>query len=1391
MGTFSNTFVDGMKVDIDPHLQKNTSYRYAMGGRLAFNRSRDKNKSFQENVKSGNTLAFVVARGTRYELSLPTGYKVVGSIDTLKGTVIFSTNGEESEIGWLELNDNVDAPNHAKYFSRFNDRWDPNYKNNPYERRNFGEPGGDQLNFNEQHYIHGFSVYENEFAHRIYWVDGYNQKRTLNLNLFFDDNGNPYHVGNNPADPQAYPKHLSTHAFEERMDLVPAVMKFQKRIPGQLKSGVYRLCYQYVSKNGHSSVWSELSPRVFVTDQKLDGDLDGVEDVYKQNHHNRTMGGSNIMTTEGLQWELKGVDTRWDYIRVAYVYHATSLAFQECNAFAKIEIGFESNFIVKLDKHTGTSVTKAELNQAFQTVMSVGTTAEQENRTWDGNVELLPEINLDLKGVVIKPLVNYIRADNTLDPTFQEIENKVSGRKDNDPLTNTGVVTTTRKIQRFTGQFEDYMIDDDFDNYKGQQVEQLLKGYYRGETYGFAIVLIDRKGNPTFVQHIQDFTFPNMYDGEQWTLTRESTDGRFDLRILGATLSNITIPANILYDKFGKLNISGFKIVRTERSGRIANQGIIVNTVETPNGQTENKDDIYVQPQLYWDSAYIETPGGEIDSPGKDRDLIIGPNSFCYLGAIGTTYKNNSSAESLVPAASSPGIFNYHSPDLLIEQKISQTMIDGQMHHVGFVHSAFSQERVDLFSSHYYTKSYRTLPIDWPKYRSLLTKGRPRLGAKSRIKFAFLHDKGPLDVYEDFDPEQADKKDFRGTAHAWLYEYGLNTSVNQQPKPFGFQNATSWHASLQPNAAIVKLLDFKAMDIVEQPWSRASYRICNWIQTPNDYFGDENNTSQENSSLEKRRYMSTGHMQPITEDLLEQTKVTYDDYGKPVSYTFNDVEIYGGDCYVNLFDFSRLYPQYTDCVKFNNAYPDYSTSLIVPNESKYNLALLYGRRFAANAVTPQRVACTGSRDNLANGINPQQPEDWNYNEVLLLQESTKFYFPKPADTKILTRKETGGWYSPRKIYGELEDSYRQKLVDDYWDAIGQYGAVQMFGTAFDGLYMVQESAFGLLRTSLKTLLPTAEGEEIYVKSGDVFGGIDYKSKDYGTQHKNSFWYYGDQMGFFDARMGKLIVFAQNGFQQESDNDQMSDPIMALSVYFDKPIIHDQDGGKFVDIIAGYDRENSSVYTSFIHQLPTQIVGGPDDRVNEIKSTTIEYNREAGFFHGYQPVSPYIYIRSGRYLLAPSNKAKEGNRLYLFNYGKYGHWFDKYYDTELEFIINPQPNVAKLFNNGVINVNFNGYDRIARVIHEVEENIHIIVLAENDGVSITHTDDRAYFMESALRYPMHEIDIMGEKARLRGHYLTVRIVIDNSQQSVDLIDKPVAITNFDSVFQLSYPNQYGR
>lgn len=1351
---FTSTFLGGMKGDIDRHIQQNSTYRFAIGADLLWNGTRDRSKTLDENVLNGVSLAIVNSRGNRFEIALCDGYKLTGSIPSNRGTLLLLTNGVNSEIGYFELNDNIFAANHVKYTTLFNDKFDPN---------------GDKLNFKQRYYAHGFYVYENELTERFYWTDGHNQKRVINYKLFFDEQGNPIHKqGCNAI--STYPKSLSVHAFDERMDLVFPRLKFQERILGKMKTGQYQLVIQYVSKNGHSSVWSPDSRPVFVTDQKMDGDISigsatyNEEVGYQSNHHNRTMGASNIMTDEGLRWELSGLDTRWDQVRVGYIYHTTSVAFQEANEYKTFDIT-GPDLIVDLVGHTGKAITKAELNRRFETHMSVGTIAQQENRMFDGNIELLPDLTLDLSGVTIKPIARYYKPDETIEPKYVPKFNPVSGRDDNDPITNSIPRIPGYTINNFSGDQESYGggSKKDYQNYKGQLFNFLFKGYFRGETHPYALVVIDRKGNPMFAQHITDYTFPNQNDEKDssgnptdWKLTRQNTDGTYDLRIMGAMFSNITLPANILYDKFGKLNVSGFMIVRTERIKRIANQGIMFNCTLSPRGATETKTDLYVHAMNFYDNKFALYPNG-----------AIGPDAHMYQSGVkGSSYRwDNEKHRFAIADFSAGSFFNYHSPDLLIEQQISDQLKKGFVEKVGYVSKAFS-EAVDIFSNHYYSKTYKTLTSTFPDELLKIQNSRARINSKSRIKLAFLHDQSSGHIYEKFDPETSDRYDYR--SHVQGFFPGEE-----------FQ----WKATLQPYAAIMKLLDWKLIDSIEAENSKTTYPIVNWKVTPDDYY-----TEGDVSSLEKRRYFSTGHFQPITQAILDKTVKSYNADQTIKAYTFNEVEVWGGDCYNSLFDFTRLYPDYADCVKFDNAYPDYSVSVIAPIESKYNLSLLYGRKYAANCVMPMRTACTGQNKHLSNGIKPIQPEDWSYNEVLLLEESAQIYTPRPADIKFVKSRPSSIWWSPKKVYGELEDSYRQRLVLDYGDAIGEHGAIQRFVQAFNYLYCVQESAYGVVQTNLKTMIPSDTGD-IFVKSGDVFGGVQYYSKTYGTQHPNSVWARDNQVGFTDARNGKILVFSQAGLKKSSEDDGMNDPIMAKTIYFDRNIEHDPENGRFVDIIAGVDNENEKVLTTFHHQLPIQVPGTIDDRINELKSFTIQYSITGGVFHGFQPYTPYIYFNSGRYLLSMKPESGMENQVYLQNHGKYGHWFDQYHPTEIVIEVNPQPNSEKVFDNLVINVNHEGFGRISKLIGRCKDNIHDIVISEKTGGSIVFPDDRAQYVESCLKMPLHEYDWEGLKERLRGTVLRLKIVIDNSHQEIDGLDLQVAITSIDTLFRLSHNIQY--
>lgn len=1365
---FTNTFSGGMVQDTDSSLQSNDTYRHSIGGRIIQNVTENQDQSLEENVKAGVSRAYVVAKGNKFVLTLCPDYKFIGSCEVKQGAVIFSTNGTNGEIGLLEVNSNVYKTGFAKYTPLFNDRNDPNR---------------DLLHFDRNHYINGsFSVSESQFSEKVYWVDGINQKRVINLKDFYRQDGTTYHNQENPCTSgSTYPKHLSVHAFDDRMDVVFPKMKFWKRIPGKLKSGQYQLVCKYLSKNGHSSVWSHLSRPVFVTTEKMDGDITvgstKYTNAYKTNHHNRTMGASNIMTEEGQEWILEGLDQRWDQIVIGYVYHESSTAFQEATRYKVYNIS-SSVISVDLVSHTGIGITKEELNQRFETILEVGSTAQQENRTWDGNIKLLQDMTIDLSGVTIKPKPVYFKADITVQPNFAPTFNPVSGRNDNDPFTNT--IPTDGdifNIQNFTGDQEVYRISDDYANYKGQMFNYLYKGYFRGETQPFGFLWIDRKGNPIFVQHITDFTFPQQFDTKDengnatdWTLSKSNSDGSYDLRAMGAMFSNIKIPKSILYDKYGKLNVSGFMIVRTERIARIANQGVLLNCYTTSNGKTDSDTDRWVQPTIWYSNEYMPIYwNGSV------------PNGHLYSGASGNNYKKKQNLDGEEGGLSSAHYFNYHSPDILIEQKLPQDYLAAQMQLVGFAHAAYIEKTaIRNRKNHVYTKNVRSLPLSWPRYLGLLKFGRPKLGDKSRIKLAFLHTKGKFGIYskDEFDPEASDIYDYRANTWATLFwnsnftDNNLGTTENLEI----INDDSPFSSTQQPNSVIMKLQDFESVDVIEDKFNKSTYRTANMLVTPPSYY-----TGADESSLETRRYLSTGHFQPITQEILDKTEKEVDAQGNLLNYVFNNVEVWGGDCYVNLFDFTRLYPEYSDCSKFEGRYPNYSLSHIVPIESKYNLALLYGRRFAANSVYPQEVACDNQDTHMSNGINSEQTESWSYNEVLNLQENTKFYFPAPSEFKQIENQDSTIRWSPKKIYGELEDSYRQRLVDDYADIIGEYGAITKICQGFDYLYILQERAFGAAMTTVDRFVPTSTGD-IMVKSGDAFGGIRYISKVYGTQHPNSVTSFDNKISFTDVKQGKILVFNQAGLKKQSETDFLDNPITAMTIYFDREIVHQND--IFVDIISGVDIENEEILTSFIYRGVPVDSGQTNhrNRQSEVKSFTVGYSSALGVWQGYQHFVPGYYFNVFRLLFSDSPKPGKENELYVYNHGNYGQWFEDYYDTIVEFIVNVQPNTAKVFDNSWINVNEDGYPRIYKAIHRTEKNVHTINLLDRE---------LAEYIEGSLRYATYEEDFtaMDDKPRLRGNFMVSRIFIQNNQQSSDSLDLQVAITNIDTLLRLSSPLQY--
>jgi len=304
--------------------------------------------------------------------------------------------------------------------------------------------------------------------------------------------------------------------------------------------------------------------------------------------------------------------------------------------------------------------------------------------------------------------------------------------------------------------------------------------------------------------------------------------------------------------------------------------------------------------------------------------------------------------------------------------------------------------------------------------------------------------------------------------------------------------------------------------------------------------------------LEANIYHTTNHFQPVTTKELN-------DISNGSQRQFDNIEIWGGDCYMQYFGYLRLYPRIVndgdgcapDQQPNNNQYkdhPDYASGICFPLESKYNLTL---RRSTGDANGTPMWAHHGSRHandwNTSGSLYQFQHdptgncdadlfhEKWELHSVVTYRDKVMPFVSKPSDfIKSYDHPTRWHWSNEKKPYGEVIDRFRQFEEISNFDLNAEYGEINGNGLLFNYMYSFQESGFGRLRIKDRAVLPSDLGSITLGEAG-IMEGIDYVSKTYGTQHRDSIAYTDHNIYWADARMRKIIKFGQDGTDVISDS----------------------------------------------------------------------------------------------------------------------------------------------------------------------------------------------------------------------------------------------------------------
>lgn len=178
---------------------------------------------------------------------------------------------------------------------------------------------------------------------------------------------------------------------------------------------------------------------------------------------------------------------------------------------------------------------------------------------------------------------------------FQGLTTTYPGTTWTTPVGSPVVVAVLRfsKYGTGAGQVFDYIpIEDDWCDEKGMTVQTHLGSFWRGETVRTGVLFYDPLGNPLFVKWLADKAIDNQYqtqDGINLRLCERYNTANVCLRHIGLNISNldlnplVTALQTTYQDSTITLNdltkfVSGFSIVRAQRSQSILAQGMIFPT---------------------------------------------------------------------------------------------------------------------------------------------------------------------------------------------------------------------------------------------------------------------------------------------------------------------------------------------------------------------------------------------------------------------------------------------------------------------------------------------------------------------------------------------------------------------------------------------------------------------------------------------------------------------------------------------------------------------------------------------------------------------------------------------------------------------------------------------
>lgn len=749
------------------------------------------------------------------------------------------------------------------------------------------------------------------------------------------------------------------------------------------------------------------------------------------------------------------------------------------------------------------------------------------------------------------------------------------------------------------------------DSPKSPLFETLFTGYSRGEVYRFGIVFFDKYGLPSYPLWIGDIKFPFGFDNNgafglsELDPTNRAGGNNVFLQQLGIKFSLDTSTAQF---QNIKNKISGWSYVRVKRE--------LADSTRLGTG--------YIQPCWSGGGNNLLVP---FDSGASPHLFNTQAWAFDRTGSGGTAYDRIRLATQTlhVPNLLSRSVGSFATNDYI--RFIGRTRNYGSLiRYTGEILSPdFGVYQSYYLASNdfiYYYGDTTTNPITGtPVPTSSYINGSDKFTLQGRIYSvaatnAYRIPAGTIPgLTADFinmtnwDTIEADAEQFT----EWGTECSLITLFDE-PDTTSAYDAT--------NLKLPMYLVSYERYLIDQyrGWTRA------------DRYNNE--------------YILTNHFMPYPYPLSIGTIVTN--------------SVYGGDTYVNYYDYQRSNINFFE----GSGFPDggeqadcIGLSVFFPAEVLYNADL---------NTTEQHASVRKNTDSILQS-------NYTYNDALSQQNTTNVFISKGYLQTNVNEEPHTIYGSDPKLDNERLDSWRSLFINNSLAVNGNYGAINRIIQFKDRLFFYQNDGIGIASVDERVLANEGDTTQTQLGTGTLLQRFDYISTETGCNHAFAVEPSGGSIYHYDAFINKMFKFdlGENGMAPLTD-------IKGLSGFFKTAFtgsnLKSEDKilrtGDRVGIIAAFNSEYNTVYFTFF------------DQANNIKYT-ISYNELLDSFESFYDFYPSMYLNMRKRFISLSTESTF-SKVYTHNIGTRNIFYGAVYPSTVTFRVNENSDFVKTFDNFQLN-----------------------------------------------------------------------------------------------------------